>query len=89
MSTQPQIERALHKFLIETTGDASLKNDSDLLASGLLDSLTMMDLVVFIEIEFQQKVPMDEMRPEQFRTIGAVAELVNRLQTRTSKNKAA
>jgi methoxymalonate biosynthesis acyl carrier protein len=74
------IERNVQQFLIDTTGDTSLTADTDLLSSGLLDSLTMMDLVVFIEVEFQQRIALDDMRPEKFRTIGTIAQLVEKLQ---------
>jgi acyl carrier protein len=66
-------------FLIESTGEKSLQSDTDLLASGLLDSLTMMDLVVFIEMEFQQRIAVDDMRPEMFRTVGTITQLVERI----------
>ncbi|MBS0203750.1 MAG: acyl carrier protein [Planctomycetes bacterium] len=82
--TAPQ-EESICQFLIQSTGDESLKPETDLLASGLLDSLTMMDLVVFIEVEFQQRIAMDEMRPERFRTIRSIAELVADLQGQQSR----
>ncbi|MDB5345517.1 MAG: hypothetical protein JWP89_3894 [Schlesneria sp.] len=66
-------------FLIESTGETNLQSDTDLLASGLLDSLTMMDLVVFIEMEFQQRIAVDDMRPELFRTVGTISQLVERI----------
>ena len=80
MFTTAQLEQSICQFLIQTTGDDSLKSDTDLLSSGLLDSLTMMDLVVFIEVEFQQRIAMNDMRPERFRTIGSIAQLVAGLQ---------
>jgi acyl carrier protein len=66
-------------FLIESTGETNLQSDTDLLASGLLDSLTMMDLVVFIEMEFQQRIAVDDMRPEMFRTVGTISQLIERI----------
>ena len=66
-------------FLIESTGEASLQADTDLLASGLLDSLTMMDLVVFVEMEFQQRIAVEDMRPEMFRSVGTISQLIERI----------
>ncbi|HEY4260264.1 MAG TPA: acyl carrier protein [Schlesneria sp.] len=66
-------------FLIDSTGEASLQPDTDLLASGLLDSLTMMDLVVFVEMEFQQRIAVEDMRPEMFRSVGTIAQLIERM----------
>ena len=36
----------------------------------------MMDLVVFIEMEFQQRIALDDMRPERFQNIETIARLV-------------
>ena len=72
------ITDTLLNFLIETTGDSGLRSTTDLLATGLLDSLTMMDLVVFIETEFQQRIAVEDMRPEMFQTVGSVAQLIDR-----------
>lgn len=73
------IEQTIQQFLIETTGDSSLKPDTDLLAASILDSLTMMDLVVFIEAEFEQRIGLDDLQPERFRSIRAISELVTGL----------
>ncbi len=70
------LTKSIQEFLIETTGEVSLQADTDLLASGLLDSLTMMDLVVFIEVEFQQRIALEDMRPEKFQSIAAIAQLI-------------
>jgi acyl carrier protein len=72
-------------FLTETTGETSLRPDTDLLTSGLLDSLTMMDLVVFVEMEFQQRIAADDMRPESFRSVGSIAQLVDRIASSQSR----
>ncbi len=82
------LEQQIQQFLRESTGDNSLKPDTDLLASGLLDSLTMMDLVVFIEIEFQQRIALDDMRPERFQTIGSIAQLIERMHSDEQKRAA-
>ena len=75
------IEQKIQQFLIESTGDRSLKSDTDLLSSNILDSLTMMDLVAFIETEFQQRIALEDFRPELFKTVLQIAELVERIQT--------
>lgn len=49
-----------------------LKNDTPLLESGILDSLSLLKLLVFLEEEF--KVPVDEFEliPENFNTVNAI-----------------
>jgi len=82
------LELKIQQFLIESTGDSTLQPDTDLLASGLLDSLTMMDLVVFIEVEFNQRIALDDIRPERFQTIATIAQLVADTQTDLRRNAA-
>jgi methoxymalonate biosynthesis acyl carrier protein len=79
------IEQKIAQFLIESTGDASLTTQTDLLASGLLDSLTMMDLVVFIEMEFNQRIAVDDMRPTMFQTVQTIAQLIDRISGQQSR----
>lgn len=54
--------------------------ETTLLASGLLDSLALTDLVAFIEHTFAMTVPDTDLEPDNFRTPRAVAALIARLQ---------
>ena len=44
----------------------------DLLGSGLVDSLGMMKLILFIETEFEIKVPPEDMIIENFMTVSHI-----------------
>jgi acyl carrier protein len=57
-----------------------LGNDDALLASGIIDSLGVLDLVSFIESEFNVAVNDDDLTPENFQTIDRMAEFVQRKQ---------
>ena len=51
---------------------SSLKNDTLLLESGILDSLSLLKLVLFLEKQFSVSVPMEELVPDNFKTIDAM-----------------
>lgn len=53
-----------------------LKNDTPLLASGILDSLALLNLMVFLEKEFNISVDEFELIPENFNTIQAICTYV-------------
>ncbi len=53
--------------------------DTDVLAAGLLDSLTLVQLVVEIETEFGVEIPLDDFDPDQFRTAESIARFVTAL----------
>jgi len=57
------------KELINEELDGELETDEDLLGTGLIDSLGMMKLVVFIENEFNVKIPPEDMIIENFMTV--------------------
>ena len=48
--------------------------DTDLVQSGILDSLALVDLILFIEREFRIEVPLDEI--DHFRSIQSIANLI-------------
>jgi acyl carrier protein len=49
-----------------------LKNDSPLLASGILDSLSMLKLVLFLEDHFGIVVAAEDVIPEHFETVNTI-----------------
>ena len=55
--------------------DASLNNEAPLL-EGILDSMALMQLVAFLEEEFDIEIDDTEVTAENFRTIGDIERLV-------------
>jgi acyl carrier protein len=82
MSGRKAIEQALHDFvakeILEGEGD-ELTPSTNLLALGIIDSLAVVSLRVFIERSFGVRMP-DGMQPEEFATLSAIAAVVERLQ---------
>jgi methoxymalonate biosynthesis acyl carrier protein len=50
--------------------------ETDLFESGLLDSLTFVDLLVHLEEEFSLKLKLDEIDLDSFRSISRIAEML-------------
>ncbi|HTE52388.1 MAG TPA: acyl carrier protein [Kofleriaceae bacterium] len=81
MSGDQAVVDALYEFVARELldGDAEeLTPTTNLLALGVIDSLAMVSLRVFIERTFGVRLP-DGLQPEAFATIGALAEIVERL----------
>lgn len=67
----------VHTFLVDELGvPASTRNDEDLLASELLDSQGMMELVAFLEERFAIQVEDADLVPENFKSVDAMTALV-------------
>jgi acyl carrier protein len=50
---------------------------ADLIESGLIDSLGLVELLVAIEREFGVSFDLEELEPENFRSVGRIAELIS------------
>jgi acyl carrier protein len=55
-----------------------LRPDEKWLETGMLDSLGILDLVQFLETEFALKIADEELQPENFSSLEAVAEFVRK-----------
>ncbi len=57
--------------------DASFDTGSDLLASGVLDSMLLIELVLYIDRVFGVVFTSDDVAPANFRTIETLAAVVD------------
>jgi acyl carrier protein len=79
------VTKSLKQFieaeLVNGYGPVDLKEDDDLLLSGLIDSMGVVRLINFLEEEIKIHVPPEDVTIEHFLTIQAIAGYVeSRLQ---------
>lgn len=72
METLLEILRSLHP-------DVDFENTDDLVDDGILDSLDIVTLVTEINSEFDVAIPAEEIVPENFNSVEALMELIERL----------
>jgi len=53
--------------------------DRDLIESGMIDSLTLVELIANLEQEFTVRIPLDDLDLNQFRSIAHIAEFIGTL----------
>ncbi|MFF9626470.1 acyl carrier protein [Streptomyces griseosporeus] len=68
----------IREFITGRHPQAELTDTQDIFSLGFINSLFAMELVMFIEKEFAVSLPNDELRIDNFRTIAAMSELVER-----------
>ncbi|HNO85451.1 MAG TPA: hypothetical protein PKN81_14465 [Anaerolineales bacterium] len=71
-----EIKEKLKKFIcteIMNDADYPLKFDEPLITSGLIDSFSLAQVGVFVEIEFQIYIPDPELTVDNMNTIDAMA----------------
>jgi acyl carrier protein len=71
------ILKYLNEQLLDNDIDEDLDGDTDLLGSGILDSLGMVQLIAFVEKEFEIKVEPEDMVIENFMNINCVCNYVS------------
>jgi acyl carrier protein len=77
------IEQSITDFIaseiLHSSASKALAPDRLLLEEGILDSLGLQQLVMFLKKEFSLDIDDDELLPEHFETVHAIAELVARI----------
>jgi D-alanine--poly(phosphoribitol) ligase subunit 2 len=56
-------------------------SDVDLLETGLIDSIGLVELILQLEDRFGVSLPMDVLEIDDFRSINRIADLITRLST--------
>jgi len=68
----------IRTFLARYIRNHELQDDEDIFASRLVNSLFAMQLVLFIEKEFQIKVENEDLDLKNFNTLNAVSDFIAR-----------
>ena len=76
--TDRQIQEKITNFVTGYVKRAELRPDEDIFATGLVNSLFAMQLVMFIEKEFGIAIENDDLELDNFRTIDNMTRLVSR-----------
>lgn len=78
MSNEQKIVSRIQRIFREELFVEPESPDSDLVQSGVLDSLTVVRLLVTLEEQFGLTVAMDDLDLADFRSIGSIAQWVTR-----------
>jgi acyl carrier protein len=77
---ETEIEERLRAFVVSEflrdDGSQTVGPLDDLLSSGILDSMGVMETVAFVEEDLRVTVDDEDIVPENFRTLRALTELV-------------
>jgi acyl carrier protein len=76
METEARIERYIVDELMMADAKTKIDPDQSLISSGVIDSLAILRLIVFLEEQFGISVDDDEVVPENFETINIMKSFV-------------
>ena len=80
MTLRPQLLRFIREEL--ATNPDAIDENVQLIDEGVLDSMALMRLIIFLEERAGVRIPDDEVVPDNFQTIASIEQLVGRLQAR-------
>jgi len=73
------IENELVEYIrasLATEPDAEITPETDLIGEGVLDSVAMVDLVVWVEENYAFRVDVEDLEPESFGSVLLIAKYV-------------
>lgn len=76
MSIATDVERFIVEEIAVGRVNESIAPDEDLLASDILDSLGIMELVTFLEEKERIRVADEDLTPENFQTVESIVAFV-------------
>jgi acyl carrier protein len=76
--TDIEVVRArLRAFFSEKLSVEVSSLDADLIQTGILDSLGLVELLAYIEKEFETEISLDDVEIENFHSVAKIAEYVD------------
>ena len=79
MSLTQDLIRFIEKNLLEDSDGASIDENELLIDRGIIDSIGLMKIMLFIEDKTNLRVPDDEVMPENFQTVSSIVRMVDLL----------
>ncbi|POP31816.1 acyl carrier protein [Lactonifactor longoviformis] len=68
----------IKKVLEENYPEIDFESSNELVDDGILDSLTMVGIISALSMEFGVMLPYEDIIPENFNSIDAMAELIEK-----------
>ena len=76
MANNQTHSQQISSFFSETLKAKVPTNETDLLENGILDSLGLVELLLFLETTFGTKIVLDQLEFDNFRSITRIAEFI-------------
>ena len=77
MNIQPQVIQIINRVILESTGrEVDVAADDRLIETGILDSLSMVNLVMELQRQFDIDLDINDLNEQAFGSAGSIAALV-------------
>lgn len=76
MAGDPGVSERVQRLFLETLNVQVPSDDADLIESGVIDSLALVELLFAIEREFSVSLPLDDLEIDSFRSVTRISEVI-------------
>jgi acyl carrier protein len=76
MAGDSGVSERVQQLFLETLNVQVPSEEADLIESGLIDSLALVELLFAIEREFSVSLPLDDLEIENFRSVTRISEVI-------------
>jgi acyl carrier protein len=85
MNLKDLLTAHIQAALVSDGSNVQVDDETMLLDEGIIDSMGLMDLVMFIEEQTGVRVPDEEVMPDNFQTVPSITAMVHRLRSQRSE----
>ncbi|MDQ1350656.1 MAG: hypothetical protein QG657_958 [Acidobacteriota bacterium] len=71
-------QEIIRKYILENISIPSLDDDFDIFEAGIVNSLFAIELMTFLEKSFSIKVTMDDLDMQNFKSVNAASQFVQK-----------
>jgi acyl carrier protein len=76
MAGDPGVSERVQRLFLETLNVQVPSDDADLIESGVIDSLALVELLFAIEREFSVSLPLDDLEIDNFRSVSRISDVI-------------
>jgi acyl carrier protein len=81
MAGEPGVSERVQRLFRETLNVEVPSADADLIESGVIDSLALVELLFAIEREFAVSLPLDDLEIDSFRSVSRISGVIEAART--------
>lgn len=76
MAGDPGVSERVQRLFLETLNVQVPSEEADLIESGVIDSLALVELLFAIEREFDVSLPLDDLDIDNFRSVNRISDVI-------------
>ena len=81
MPNDPETIRQAAREAIMAIARRTVRDDQCVVSTGMVDSLSLLNLIALLEKKLQVRIPTDQVQPEDFDSVETILETLERVAT--------